>query len=244
MFNIIIKAENLHKYYSINKQRTFKEFLPALVGGKDTKLNFTALEGINFEIRKGESLGIVGKNGSGKSTLLKIIAGVTKPSDGIIEVNGKVFPLIELGAGFHPEMTGKENVYLNASILGMKKKEVDSLYPDIVNFAELHNFMNEPVKHYSSGMYMRLAFAVAVAKIPDILLVDEIMAVGDLKFQKKCFKRIEEFQKQGTTIVMVAHNMKNIKDYCKKGLFINEGKQVYFGEVNEAINRYEEMMEE
>lgn len=238
----IIKAINIHKQYSINKQRTFKEFLPALLGGKDTKYNFKALNGINFEVAKGESLGILGKNGSGKSTLLKIIAGVTKPSDGMIEIKGKVFPLIELGAGFHPELTGRENVYLNASILGIKKKEVDQLYEEIVAFAELAKFMDEPVKHYSSGMYMRLAFAVAVCKVPEILLVDEILAVGDSKFQKKCFARIKEFQDQGTTIVMVNHQSANIAKYCDKGLLLNNGKQVYFGQVDQAIEKYEKLM--
>ena len=236
--DFIIKAENLHKLYSLNKQRTFKEFLPALFSGAETKYSFHALNGINFEIKKGESLAILGRNGSGKSTLLKIIAGVTKPSDGKITVNGKVFPLIELGSGFHPELTGKENVYLNGSILGIKEKEMDKLYNQIVSFAELEQFMHEPVKHYSSGMYMRLAFAVAVAKIPNILLVDEILAVGDLRFQKKCLSRIKEFQNQGTTLIIVSHSRKTIEDYCQKGLLINNGNQLYFGEVKKALEKY------
>jgi len=177
----IIKGENLWKVYRLQKQKTFKEFLPAFFGGKQTFQVVNALHGINFEIKKGESLGILGKNGSGKSTLLKLIAGVTKPSDGRITVAGQVAPLIELGAGFHPELTGRENTYLNGSILGIKKKEMDKLYPEIVRFSELEKFMDQPVKFYSSGMYMRLAFSVAVAEKPDILLVDEILAVGDLK---------------------------------------------------------------
>jgi len=183
-----IVAENLTKQYHLSKHRTFKEFLPALFSGQKIINNFKALSSLNFSIDRGSSLGILGKNGSGKSTLLKIIAGVTKPSDGRITVKGKVAPLIELGAGFHPELTGKENVYLNGSILGIKKKQMDLYYKDIVAFAELEAFMDQPVKYYSSGMYMRLAFSVAVAEQPDILLVDEILAVGDLRFQQKCLE--------------------------------------------------------
>ncbi len=238
----MIKAENLSKQYSITKQRTFKEFLPALLGGHDTVSNFLALSHLNFEIQKGESLGILGKNGSGKSTLLKIIAGVTKPSDGRITVVGKVAPLIELGAGFHPELTGKENVYLNGSILGIKKKHMDKLYNNIVRFAELEEFMDEPVKHYSSGMYMRLAFSVAVSEKPDILLVDEILAVGDIKFQQKCLDRIKEFQMMGSTLILVTHNPDQIGTYCQKALVLDNGKQIYYGEVNEGVEKYKNIL--
>ncbi|MCS6956694.1 MAG: ABC transporter ATP-binding protein [Patescibacteria group bacterium] len=234
----MIIAQNLTKIYKLAKQKTFKEFLPALFFGKKTTDEFYALKGINFEIKKGESLGILGKNGSGKSTLLKLIAGVTKPSDGRIIIKGNIAPLIELGAGFHPELTGKENVYLNASILGMKKKEVDKLYPEIVDFCELENFMNEPIKHYSSGMYMRLAFAVAVAKRPDILLVDEILAVGDIRFQEKCLNRIKEFQSQGTTLVLVTHNPSLVKDYCQKVLILDSGNQIFFGDAEKGVEKY------
>ena len=236
-FNMI-KAENLTKLYSLQKQRTFKEFLPALFSGQSTKYLLSALSHLNFEIKKGESLGILGRNGSGKSTLLKIIAGVTKPSDGRITVSGRVAPLIELGAGFHPELTGKENAYLNASILGIKRKEMDRLYKGIVDFSELHDFMDQPVKHYSSGMYMRLAFSVAVAEKPDILLVDEILAVGDIRFQEKCLTRIKEFQKQGATLVLVTHSSEQIENYCHKVLVLDSGKQVYFGETKEGIEKY------
>lgn len=238
----MIKAENLTKEYSLNKQKTFKEFLPAFFGGQQTKVRFKALSQLNFEIKKGESLGILGKNGSGKSTLLKIIAGVTKPTDGRITIEGRIAPLIELGAGFHPELTGRENVYLNGSILGIRKKEMDRLYHQIVDFAELKDFMNQPVKFYSSGMYMRLAFAVAVAKRPEILLVDEILAVGDLMFQEKCLARIKEFQKQGTTLVLVSHNPGQILNYCQKVLVLDKGKQVFFGEAKEGVKIYEKIL--
>ena len=211
----IIGVENLSKSYRLQKQRTFKEFLPALFLGQSTKYFINALSHLNFEIKKGESLGILGKNGSGKSTLLKIIAGVTKPTDGKITVAGRVAPLIELGAGFHPELTGRENAYLNASILGIRKKQMDRLYKSIVDFSELEDFMDQPVKHYSSGMYMRLAFSVAVAEKPDILLVDEILAVGDIRFQEKCLGRIKEFQKAGSTLVLVTHSPPHNKPQIK-----------------------------
>jgi len=243
MSNIAILAENVSKKYSLQRQRTFKEFLPALLGGAETVVKFDALSHLNFEIEKGDSLGILGKNGSGKSTLLKVIAGVTKPSDGRITVNGRVAPLIELGAGFHPELTGRENVYLNGSILGIKHKDMETLYPEIVKFAELEDFMDQPIKYYSSGMYMRLAFSVAVAETPDILLVDEILAVGDQKFQKKCLTRMGEFKEKGSTMVMVSHNPDQMKRYCNKGLVLHQGKQLFFGDITQAQAVYEEMME-
>ena len=180
----VIKAENISKVYNLQKQKTFKEFLPALFSGGETRIKLNALSHINFEIKKGESLAIMGRNGSGKSTMLKLIAGVTKPSDGRITVVGQVAPLIELGAGFHPELTGRENVYLNGSILGFKKKEMDKLYNGIVEFSELREFMDQPVKFYSSGMYMRLAFAVAVAETPDICSSTRFSPWGTLNSRK------------------------------------------------------------
>lgn len=240
--NFVIKAENVSKIYNLQKQKTFKEFLPALFSGGETTIKLHALKQVDFEVKKGESLAIMGRNGSGKSTMLKIIAGVTKPSDGRITVNGKVAPLIELGAGFHPELTGRENVYLNGSILGFKRKEMDRLYRDIVEFSELRDFMDQPVKFYSSGMYMRLAFSVAVAETPDILLVDEILAVGDINFQNKCLARIREFQNQGATMVMVTHSIKQMGDYCNRGLFLEQGKKVFFGDINDAVAKYEQSL--
>lgn len=238
----IIKAENLTKLYSLQKQKTFKEFLPALFFGQSTKYSLSALSHLNFEVKKGESLGIIGRNGSGKSTLLKIIAGVTKPTDGRILVSGQVAPLIELGAGFHPELTGKENVYLNASILGIRKKEMDRLYKGVVDFSELENFMDQPVKHYSSGMYMRLAFSVAVSEKPDLLLVDEILAVGDIRFQEKCLARIKDFQKQGSTLVLVTHSPEQIDSYCHKVLVLENGNQAYFGDTKKGVENYQKII--
>lgn len=238
----VIKIENVSKHYSLQKHRTFKEFLPALIGQKDLVMKFEALQHINISINKGDSLGIFGKNGSGKSTLLKIIAGVTKPSDGRVTVNGRIAPLIELGAGFHPDLTGRENVYLNGSILGIKKKEMDKLYNEIVEFSELGDFMDQPIKFYSSGMYMRLAFAVAVAETPDILLVDEILAVGDINFQKKCLKRMEEFKKSDSTMIMVSHSAQVLEKYCNIGLVLEKGKQIYYGDIKQASLIYSQLM--
>lgn len=235
---LAISAQNIHKSYSLQKNKTFKEFLPALFSNNSLTNHFEALRGINFELEAGHSLGILGTNGSGKSTLLKLIAGVTKPSDGRISVNGSVAPLIELGAGFHPELTGRENVYLNGSILGKKKKTMDKLFKDIVDFAELWDFIDQPVKHYSSGMYMRLAFSVAVSEKPDILLVDEILAVGDANFQKKCLSRINEFKKSGSTLIMVSHSTNQLQNYCDLGLLLNNGKQLFYGPIKEAISKY------
>ncbi len=238
-YSIAVSAQNIHKSYALQKNKTFKEFLPALFSGKNLTNQFEALKGINFELESGQSLGILGTNGSGKSTLLKLIAGVTKPSDGMITVNGSVAPLIELGAGFHPELTGRENVYLNGSILGKKRKAMDKLFQSIVDFAELWDFIDQPVKHYSSGMYMRLAFSVAVSEKPDILLVDEILAVGDNNFQKKCLSRINEFKKSGSTLIMVSHSTKQLASYCDTGLVLNSGKQIFYGPIKEAINKYQ-----
>jgi ABC-type polysaccharide/polyol phosphate transport system ATPase subunit len=201
----IIKFENVTKKFSMLKQKTFKEFLPALFSGKKTKDEFIAFENVSFEVNKGETVGIIGPNGSGKSTILKLVAGVMSPASGKITVSGKVSPLIELGAGMHPELTGKENIYLNATILGLRKKEIDKKYESIVEFSELKDFINQPVKHYSSGMYVKLAFSVAVHVDPEILIIDEILAVGDASFQPKCFAKMEEFKKKGITILFVSH---------------------------------------
>ncbi len=214
----VIKFEHVTKVFSLQKQKTFKEFLPALASGKDTKTTFTALNNISFEIKKGECVGIVGPNGSGKSTILKIIAGVTAPTSGSVFVNGKVSPLIELGSGMHPELSGRENVFLNGAILGLSQKQIHDRFKEIVDFAELWDFIDEPIKHYSSGMFMRLAFSVAIHVDPEILLIDEILAVGDAAFQDKCFKKMEEFKKQGITMLLVSHNTKQIADYCDRSL--------------------------
>lgn len=235
---IAIKIDHVSKLFHRQKQRTFKELIPALVGGEAAVETFWALQDINLEIKKGETVGIIGPNGSGKSTLLKLIAGVSKPTKGSITVNGRIAPLIELGAGFHPELTGRENVMLNGVILGMSKKEIESKFETIVNFAELWEFIDQPVKHYSSGMYLRLAFAVAIHTDPEILLVDEILAVGDAGFQKKCYQRIDDFKIQGATIIMVSHDMSSIKKHTNKCLSLSLGKQLNYANTDIILNSF------
>lgn len=238
MSDIAITVDQVSKLFRKQNQRTFKEMLPALIGGKKVVDSFWALEAINLAIKPGETVGIIGPNGSGKSTLLKLIAGVTKPTKGSITVHGRIAPLIELGAGFHPELTGRENVFLNGVILGMSRKEVRAKFDNIVDFAELWEFIDQPVKHYSSGMYLRLAFAVAVHIDPQILIVDEILAVGDASFQKKCLKKMKEFHQNGVTILMVSHALNAVEDFCQRGVYINKGKLLYNGPVKEAIEAY------
>jgi len=236
---IVIKFDHVTKKFSQLSQKTFKEFIPALIRGEQTTESFTALSDISFEIKKGETVGIIGPNGSGKSTILKLIAGVMSPNSGKITVKGKISPLIELGAGFHPELTGSENIYLNGAILGLKRKEIDKNFQSIVDFAELQEFIEQPVKHYSSGMYMRLAFAVAVHVHPEILIVDEILSVGDQKFQEKCFAKMEEFKKsKEVTIVFVSHSPNQIKQFCTRAIYINDHKIQYDGDTQKAIKLY------
>lgn len=235
----IIKFEKVTKQFYLQKQKTFKEFLPALFGGKETVAKFNALEDISFEVKKGETIGIIGPNGSGKSTILKLIAGVMSPTKGTITVKGRVSPLIELGAGFHPELTGTENIFLNGAILGLSKQQIKHNFKNIVDFAELWDFIDQPIKHYSSGMYMRLAFAVAVHVNPEILIVDEILAVGDTDFQKKCFARMEEFKKKGATIIFVSHSMPQVENFCTRVIYINNHHLQANGSPQEVIKQYQ-----
>lgn len=237
----VIKFDHVTKLFSKQNQKTFKEFLPALFKGEQTTESFKALDNISFEIKKGETVGIIGPNGSGKSTILKLIASVMSPNSGKITVKGSISPLIELGAGFHPELTGIENIYLNGAILGLKRKDIDKNLQSIIDFAELQEFINQPVKHYSSGMYMRLAFAVAVHVNPEILIVDEILAVGDTAFQEKCFARMEEFKKsKDVTIIFVSHNLKQVEDFCSRVIYLNNHQIQFDGNPQKAVQKYSE----
>lgn len=237
--DIAISIKHVSKLFRRQKQRTLKEMIPALKEGKNNVVDsFWALNDINLEIKKGETFGIIGPNGSGKSTLLKLIAGVSQPSKGSITVNGRIAPLIELGAGFHPELTGRENVYLNGVILGMKKREVESKFKAIVDFAELWDFIDQPIKHYSSGMYLRLAFAVAVHTDPEILLIDEILAVGDAGFTNKCLDRIKSFHQLKKTIVVVSHSMDTIKQFCQRVMFLETGFDRFIGDTSEVLDKH------
>ncbi len=203
-----------------------------------TDKTFWALKDVSFEIQPGEAVGIIGPNGSGKSTSLKILSGVTKPTSGRYELNGRLGALLEVGAGFHPDLTGRENVYMNGSILGMSKKEIDRKFDSIVDFSELEKFIDTPVKHYSSGMYVRLGFSVAIHNEPEVMLVDEALAVGDMGFQKKCFNKIHEIIKSGRTFVLVSHAMNQIQETCSRAILINKGNLVADGNPLEITEKY------
>jgi lipopolysaccharide transport system ATP-binding protein len=207
------------------------------------KGEFWALKDISIQVRQGEVLGVIGPNGSGKSTLLKLINGIFYPDEGMIEVNGKVGALIEVGAGFHPLLTGRENIYVNGAILGMTKREIDKKFDDIVDFADIGDFIDKPVKYYSSGMFVRLGFSTAVHCEPDILLVDEVLAVGDVAFRLRCFNYIKKLVKERqTSVVFVTHNLSEIVRVCNNCIVMNKGKLIYAGNVHEAIRHYQKIM--
>lgn len=236
----VIQFEHVTKQFSKLSQKTFKEFIPALIKGEKTKESFTALDDISFEIKRGETVGIIGPNGSGKSTILKLIAGVMWPTSGKIKVVGKISPLIELGAGMHPELTGRENIFLNGSILGLTQKEIAKNYDNIVNFAEINEFIYQPIKHYSSGMYIRLAFSIAIHVYPEILIIDEILSVGDQYFQQKCFSKMREFKEsKNITIILVSHNLGQIESFCDKSIYLDHHKIQYYGNPTETIQKYQ-----
>ena len=238
-----IAFENVDKYFYFQHQKTLKEFVQALFVQRKTLERVHALKEVSFNIKKGESVGVIGRNGAGKSTLLKIMAGVSAQTSGKVSVNGRVVPLIELGAGFHPELTAKENVYLNGVILGLKEKHIEAIFNDIINFAEISEFVDVPVKYFSSGMYMRLAFSVAIFVDPEILLVDEILSVGDSAFRVKCLKKMLEFKKKGVTIVFVSHDLKTVESFCDRAIYLKTGAIEYDGEVKTALKQYQDVLD-
>jgi len=226
--------------YRLPEERigTFKEYAIRTLQRRIRFHSFWALDDVNISIRRGEVFGLIGKNGAGKSTLLKVISRVLRPTRGRIVIYGRVAPLLEIGAGFHPELSGRENIFLNGALLGYSHKEMEACFDQIVDFAELHPFIDVSIRTYSSGMYARLGFAVATAHVPDILLVDEILSVGDGEFQKKCFNRINEFRSQGSTIVLVSHNMEQVAKMCQRVAWLNKGKIEREGEPAEVIPYY------
>lgn len=199
---------------------------------------FWALRDLCFEVERGDVVGLIGRNGAGKSTLLKVLSRITEPTTGRIEIHGRVGSLLEVGTGFHPELSGRENIYLNGAILGMKRREIDAKFDPIVEFAELAKFIDTPVKHFSSGMYMRLAFSVAAHLEPEILLVDEVLAVGDAAFQRKCLGKMEDVSREGRTVVFVSHNMGAISRLCRRAILLDAGSILAFGEVRDVVARY------
>ena len=247
---VVIDLKNVKKKYvikhNVKKPETFSGKLK-LIGKnllhptkKQNKEDFWALDGVTFQVRQGEKVGIIGKNGAGKSTLLKILSRITEPTDGRIEILGKVSAMLEVGTGFNGELTGRENIYLNGAILGMTKEEIDAKYDDIVAFSEVGKFIDTPVKRYSSGMFVRLAFAVASHLEPDILIVDEVLAVGDTKFQRKCITRMMNIAESGKTILYVSHQMHTIRQLCDRVVVLKNGRVIFDGDVEDGIEAYTE----
>ncbi len=259
MSDTVIRVENLGKKYIIGHQqegrtkyKSLREVLSDRAKSLSKKLlkpsgkkiynstreEFWALKDISFEIKQGERVGIIGRNGAGKSTLLKVLSRITEPTTGRISIKGRVASLLEVGTGFHPELTGRENIYLNGAILGMSKADIKRKFDEIVDFAEVEKFLDTPVKRYSSGMYVRLAFAVAAHLEPEILIVDEVLAVGDAQFQKKCLGKMEDVGKEGRTVLFVSHNMGTITQLCTQGIYLKAGEIVDINDVNSIVFKY------
>ena len=249
----IIEVKNISKSYRMGERQSYMALRDLLSSFKKSPFSwfknifskpidsdmFLALKDVSFTVEKGEVLGIIGRNGAGKSTLLKILSRITPPTEGEIILNGRVGSLLEVGTGFHPELTGRENIFLNGSMLGMSKQEIKEKFDDIVNFSGIGEFLDTPVKRYSSGMYVRLAFAVAAHLEPDILVIDEVLAVGDIEFQKKCLGKMQEVtNNDGRTVLFVSHNMGAIKQLCTRTILLDDGKVVFAGDTDEAIKLY------
>ena len=258
MSDVVIRVEDLSKQYRIGgpqaRYKTIRESLTEAVQAPFRRLSSVvrgqssavsnetiwALKDVSFQVQRGEVVGIIGRNGAGKTTLLKILSRITKPTEGWADIHGRVGSLLEVGTGFHPELTGRENLYLNGAILGMRRAEIERKFDEIVAFAEIEKFMDTPVKHYSSGMYVRLAFAVAAHLEPEILLVDEVLAVGDAAFQKKCLGKMGEVAREGRTVLFVSHNMAAIQQLCTRGVLLEFGRLTYIGPARETVAKYEE----
>ncbi|RLG42989.1 MAG: ABC transporter ATP-binding protein, partial [Thermoproteota archaeon] len=252
--SVAIRFENVSKRYKLgvrgggSLREAASDLFRRMLGRKgdnpaDDSKYIWALKDVSFEVEEGEALGIIGPNGAGKTTILKLLSGITKPTRGRIWLKGRVSSLIELGAGFHQDLTGRENIYLNGTILGLKRKEIDEKFRSIVEFSELEKFIDTPIKRYSSGMYVRLGFAVAVHVDPEILLVDEVLAVGDMAFQRKCLNRMREMlRKESTTVVFVSHNLSAVQGLCDRVIWLDKGSIVEEGEPKRVISKYIERM--
>ena len=235
-----VKVDNVSREYRKYYQRTFKEFLTDR-HAKNFNTVFWALKDVSFEVKEGSTLGLIGRNGSGKSTLLKIISGVLTPSSGQVIRPVSTAALLELGAGFQPDMTGRENIYLNSSILGRSKKDTSLVIDEIIDFSGIRDFIDTPVKFYSSGMYARLGFAIAIHTDPELLLVDEILAVGDAPFQKKCLDKIKEMQNEGRTIILVTHDSSTVQTFCDSAVLLDHGKLISQGDPLKVVTTYSEL---
>jgi lipopolysaccharide transport system ATP-binding protein len=244
MMKPIIKIENLSKRYQLGTRRTSYATLRETISQKVFSRQaagekwFWALQNVDFAVERGEVVGIIGRNGAGKSTLLKILSRVTEPTTGRIELYGRTNSLLEVGTGFHPELTGRENIFVNGAILGLRHSEIKRLFDEIVAFAEIEKFLDTPVKFYSSGMYMRLAFSVAAHLEPDILVIDEVLSVGDAQFQKKCLGKVQDVASHGRTVLFVSHNMAAVENLCSRGVVLETGKVIFQGNQTDSIARY------
>lgn len=238
----IIEVNNVTMRFNLAEQRTdtLKEYILKLISGKLHFNEFYALKNVSFQIKRGEAVALIGKNGSGKSTMLKILAGVMYPTEGSVEVNGSMAPLIELGAGFDLELTARENIYLNGAILGHDRAFMDQHFEEIVDFSELRDFLDVPLKNYSSGMTARLGFAIATVIQADILVVDEVLAVGDVRFQEKCKEKIANLLERGTTLLFVSHSEDQVKQLCPKSVWLDHGNLMAFGDTEEVYAMYEQ----
>ena len=239
----VVRFDRVSKTFTIRKDNSLKDRLVGFARHRDQRRQYRAIDDVSLSIKAGTTVGLLGANGSGKSTLLKLIGGILSPDTGSVSHRGRIAALLELGAGFHPDLSGRENVYLNAAILGLTKAETDDRYEEIVRFSGIGEFIDNQVKFYSSGMYMRLAFAVAVHTDPDILLVDEVLAVGDEAFQRKCMDRIKQFQQEGRTIVLVSHAASQVAELCDTTFVLKDGAVVYSGDVSGGLSALRDVME-
>ena len=240
MNDIVIEVKNATVRFNKSAESIsgLKEYIIKMLKRELMFQEFLALKNINFTVKRGESWGLIGKNGSGKSTLLKLISGIIRPYQGNVTVNGSISPLIELGAGFDPELTARENIFLNGALLGYSKRFIESHFQEIVDFAELNNFIDVPIKNFSSGMSARLGFAIATVQKPDILIVDEVLAVGDFAFQQKCKERMEHLLSNGTTLLFVSHSIEQVKELCSKAIWIDNGEVRAIGETHSVSQEY------
>lgn len=241
----IIRLSGVSKRFRVRKDNNLKDRIVHFGRhGKAFREDFTAVDELTLSIKAGTTVGLLGKNGSGKSTLLKLIGGIVAPTTGTVQGRGRVAALLELGAGFHPDLSGRENVYLNAAILGLSREQIDQRFDDILEFSGIGDFIETAVKFYSSGMYVRLAFAVAVHTDPDVLLVDEVLAVGDEAFQRKCMDRIHQFRNEGRTIILVSHSAQQVQELCDRGILLHHGKMVFDGDINGAVDGLRDVLDD
>lgn len=244
MDKVALKVDDVSMKFNLSKEKVdnFKDYIIKMIKREIRYNEFWALQNVSFEINQGDRVGILGLNGAGKSTLLKVIAGVFKPTSGTVTRNGKIAPLLELGAGFEPQYTGAENIYLYGAVLGYTKEFIEQKYDEIVKFSELQKFINVPVKNYSSGMRSRLGFAIATAVEPEILILDEVLSVGDAKFKKKSEKKVMNMFDSGVTVLFVSHSLAQVKRLCNKAMILDKGKLIAYGDIDEIAAQYEEMI--